>query len=192
MVVEALTGERVSARAAEELTDFVPGQESWPLAGISSLADRGLKVTLIEDFQPEGFLSSPSSEFMRQYGSKDAVESAMQEIDVQAEQRHLRACLRHPNVDFSSRDPTMGDVTRALSRRSTLLIPHCNYRELVGRSGYAGHYIVAKRFTRCFMVVDDPGLPARFDQRVAKSKFSQASRLTSTGGGSVIEVSGKE
>lgn len=187
MVVEAFTGEQLSLAESEQLTGFTRGRLSWPLAGMHALGERGLAVRLIEDFIPENFLRDPASELERQYGSKAKAQAALREIDVQAETRNLEACLRHANVQFISRSPTMEDFCGALAREQRLAVPHCNYRELVGRDGYVGHYVVAKEWDPGAVIVDDPGLPAQANFPVPHDRFARATGIA-CGSGSVILV----
>src|SRR5579884_270438 len=62
MVLEGLTGEVASPQDAERCTGFREGMQSWPFAGMLSLAKRGLRVLNVEDFDPHAFVEDPVNE----------------------------------------------------------------------------------------------------------------------------------
>lgn len=189
MALATLTAEQVSAGEAELLTAFVPGKLSWPLAGMHAFAERGLYVSLIEDFRPAEFVADARREFERQYHSEEGVASALEEIDVSAEQAHARLCLEHPRIDFVERSPSLADVGRTLTLPTSLCIPHCNYRSLVGREGYVGHYVVVREYSDGKVRIDDPGLPAQFDWWIEDAQLARAAKLDKSEGGSLVKVS---
>src|ERR1035441_10682024 len=71
MAWEGLKGEALTLEEGDRLTDFTPGLQTWPFAGILAFADSGAVVRNVENFDPNRFVVNPASEILRQSGGDE-------------------------------------------------------------------------------------------------------------------------
>ncbi len=174
MVWQGLTGSALSGEEAESITGFVSQQQSWPFAAMLGLAERGLWVRSIEDFDPRGFIRDPASEIRRQSEEEDIVSHVLRVSDVEQERSRVQRCLEHPRIEFERRVPSLDDLNTAVTRPATGVICNVNYKALVGEDGYTGHFVVIDQISQTELRLQNPGLPAIPDQVVDIGRFCAA------------------
>jgi hypothetical protein len=182
MVWEGLFGETLSPQRADELTLFVAGAQTWPFAGMLALAERGATVSNVEDFDPEAFVSDPYTEILRQSGGdKELTDKIVSVADADEQKPLVRRCLDHPRISFVRSNPTMADLRQATTLPDTAVICNVNYRALVGREGYNGHFVLVEKAISDELTIQDPGLPPLKDHQVDADTFMKA--WSADGGG---------
>ena len=174
MAWQGLTGSELSAEEAERLTGFVSAQQSWPFAAMLGLAERGLWIHYVEDFDPHGFTGDPESEIRRQSGDEEVVRHILEVSDVQQERARVQRCVEHPRITFDRRVPTLDDLGAAVNRQATGIICNVNYKALVGDDGYTGHFVLVDRIVEEGLRLQNPGLPPIPCQLVDIDRFCGA------------------
>lgn len=175
MVWEALFGTRIGREDAERITNFKSGMQTWPFAGMLALADAGASVVNVEDFDPDLFIADPAAEIRRQsHGDEDVVQHILKVSDAGAEAELVRRCLDHPRIKFEQRRPSLPDLEQAVSTPATAVICNVNYRALVGREGYNGHFVLVDAVEGGRLRIQDPGLPPLRDHIVNEKTFLSA------------------
>lgn len=175
MVWEGLFGRPLGETEAEALTNFRPELQTWPFRGMLALAEAGAEVRNIENFDPQKFIADPFKELLRQSGDDhDTVEHIGSVSDVEAEIPIVEACLRHPRILFECRTPDIAELSRLATAEDTGIICNVNYRTLVGRDGYNGHFVIVDEVTDSDVRLQDPGLPPLEGHRVSRDTFNQA------------------
>lgn len=175
MVWEGLFGHPLSGADADRLTKFRAGQQTWPFSGMLALAEAGATVTNIEDFDPQAFITDPAMEIQRQSnGNEEIVAHVLNVSDVTQETDIVRRCLDHPRIVFDARNPSFSDLKHAVASSSTGVICNVNYRALVGKTGYNGHFVVIESVTNDSVRLHDPGLPPLEAYEVSTAVFTSA------------------
>jgi hypothetical protein len=161
MLIEGTTGEKVPFAALEEETAFSPGKESWSFGAMLALANRGLRVHSVEDFDPRLFVDDPRRAIAKQVeGDAELLERVFEVSDVAAQVEIVAQCLEHPRIRFETRVPTLDELASALRGGADLLV-NVNARALNGEDGYAGHLVVIHDIDGDVVIVEDPGPPAK-------------------------------
>jgi len=175
MTWEGLFGKTLSLRDAERVTNFQAGLQTWPFAAMLSLADAGATVVNIEDFDPHGFIADPAAELQRQtLGDEKVVAHILAVSDADAEIEIVKKCLAHPLVRFENRSPRLPDLITAAQAPATAVICNVNYRALVSRAGYNGHFVIVDSADEQEVHFQDPGLPPLENHHVATETFLAA------------------
>ena len=172
MAVEAQTGTHLSMRDIEEATGYISRRATWNFQAMLTLADMGLRLTSIEQFDPEHFAADPEAHIRRQAGDEQAAAWVISQSDLDLEAKRVQACIEHPNIEFQVRQPTIED----LIEQTTLgtVVTNVNYQALVGNSGYTGHFVVVVDASTDRLVLDNPGLPPIEHQHVPIEQFIAA------------------
>jgi hypothetical protein len=171
---EGLFGTALSHDEAERVTNFEPGRQTWPFAAMLAVGDAGAYVVNVEDFDTENFIADPATELRRQTGDEAVVEHILAVSDAGAEVEIVKACLAHPKVRFENRQPGLPDLIAATQAPSTAVICNVNYRALVGRPGYNGHFVLVDSASPEAVAFQDPGLPPLKNHKVDAQTFLAA------------------
>lgn len=159
----------------ERLTDFHEGDQTWPFAGWLAAANAGLKVTNVEDFDPQAFVENPEAEVERQaQGDRELVDHMLSVADVHHLIPHVEACLRHPNINFEQRPPSPEEIAEAFARRDARCAVNINYKVLAGLPGYNGHFVMVSSLEGDAVHFQDPGSPPLPDREVPFDLFYRA------------------
>lgn len=158
------------------MTGFVAGQQSWPFAGMLSLAGAGHRVRSIEDFDPRGFIENPAAEIRRQTGDDGITTHVLEVSDVEQQRKLVEECLASPNIAFDARIPDISDIRTATANPGTAVICNVNYLALAGKPGYNGHFVLIERFSGSSLRLQNPGLPPLENQDVPLNHFLKAWR----------------
>lgn len=175
MVWEGLFGNALSASDAERLTNFRTGRQTWPFAGMLAFANAGAMVTSVEDFDPQLFISDPAAEIHRQSNGDEALVAHILEVsDADEEVAVVQQCLDHPRVMFDRRTPNFASLEEAVRAPGTAIVCNVNYRALVGRAGYNGHFVLIEFADEHVVRLQDPGLPPLEAHEVEPATFVRA------------------
>lgn len=158
MALQRLTGEHLSNRELEVLCGFRPGKEVWQFAWMLGVAERGLRVESVEDFDPESFVDDPKAELLRGTQSEEVVHNIFQVSDVLAQIALVERCLASPEIVFETRVPTLKEVCDSVGDQSVALV-NLNARALHHRDGYAGHLVLVDEVDGSSLTLQDPGPP---------------------------------
>jgi hypothetical protein len=188
MLLEALCSENLNEHALERLTDFTPGEESWPYATMLALASRGLYVTDVERFDPEAFVRDPRAALMEQAQDEAVVDRVFEVSNVPEQVALVRQCLADPHISFQERVPDLSELAAALGEGAFLLV-NVNARKLREAEGYAGHIMFVHGYSDGTLAVEDPGPPARAGLLIGAEAFEAAWKSPTDGMANYIAVS---
>jgi hypothetical protein len=174
MALQMLTGDRLDMKQADELTGFVANRETWPFQMMLGMAERGLTVHNIEDFDPNAFIRNPQAEILRQVRDPQIADSIHAMSDYSVEVARVHACMDHPDVTFVRQTPTLDDLASHTRRIDTVVICNVNSLALRAKEGYAGHFVLVTSCLADTITVQDPGLPPAPDCSVSHSTFLKA------------------
>ena len=193
MAWQGLSGSALSLQDVEQLTEFEPGLQTWPFAGMLAFAKRGYVVRSVEDFRPRDFIDDPAAEIQRQAGDTEITEHVLKTSNVERQRTLVAACLEHPNVVFEARIPDINDLRDVGKRPQTAVMCNVNYKALVGKAGYNGHFVLVDRITDDnFILIQNPGLPPVEDQKVTIARFLSAWKGISDRMANILAISASE
>lgn len=171
MAWEGLRGVSLSREKAEELTGFEPGRQTWPFQGMLALAEAGLVVNSVEDFDPGAFVRNPRTEILRQCGDPAILEHVDANSDIDSQSELVRQCLAHSRISFETRVPSLENLRQGVERPATAVICNVNYRALAGEDGYNGHFVLVTSVDDAHVALENPGLPPIQHQVVSHETF---------------------
>lgn len=173
MLIEGMLDIAYSEDELEKICGFVPGREVWQFAWMLNLADRGVWIRSVEDFDPEGFINDPRKELLRGTGDRDVVERIYEVSDVDNQVGLVEKCIAHPGITFEQRIPSMKELEHVLSNDTAALV-NINARVLAEREGYAGHLVLLHKGDENSLLIEDPGPPPHKHLALSGSNFLQA------------------
>lgn len=173
MLLEGLANISLSESELETMCGFVPGQEVWQFQWMHEVANRGFKITSVDDFDPKAFISDPRTELLRQTEDAAVVDRVFEVSDVVGQIPLVRACLDHPLITFEKRVPTLEELSATLDDASAVLT-NVNARALSDKDGYAGHVVLMYRGAGDDLILEDPGPPSHEHMAVDRDKFLKA------------------
>lgn len=171
MAWEGLRGVPLSKEKAEEMTGFESGRQTWPFQGMLSLAEAGLEVNSVEDFDPDAFVRDPRAEILRQCGDPEILEHVVSNSDIDGQGELVRQCIVHPLISFERRIPSLEELCQELERPATVVICNVNYKALAGEDGYNGHFVLVTSADNAHVALENPGLPPIQHQVVSHETF---------------------
>ena len=191
MAIQAATGEDLDPTSLEQMTDFIPGLESWPFASFLALASRGLYVANVEKFNAELFVEDARAALMQQTGDEAVVDRVFEVSDVSRQVALVRECIANPRIRFIERIPSMADMIGALEHKAKLIV-NVNSRKLRGADGYAGHLVFVHGYADGLLEVEDPGPPPCESLRIDQEIFDRAWRSPTEGMANYVAISTDE
>ena len=178
MLVYAFREIDVDEPEADLITGYVEGRGSWQFRMFLGLAKYGLHVIDHEDFDIELFLADPKLAISRQVGDENAVRSILDETDIEAEHRAVRACLASELVEFRESMPEFNDFQRYINE-GCICLANVNRRVLDNKPGREGHILLIERIEDDEVVVHDPGPGGGLGIKIEKELFIQSWRSPS-------------
>jgi Peptidase_C39 like family len=143
---------------------------TWPAAGLLYCVSIGLEVLLIDDFDYQRFGSEGYNYLVEVAGSEVADD---QRRNSNLEQEMEFATRLTAAVQTEKRVPSRKDLSGVLEKGG-LAICNVNSRALVGKDGYAGHFVVVTAGDKQTVRLHDPGLPPRENAIVRWDRFNRA------------------
>ncbi len=143
MVVDTALSRRLTWSESETLTGYVPERGTWQFQMLLAFADMGFNAVDHERFDAELFVRDPEAAIRQQIGDdEDTIQAVLDDTDLEAEAKRVRACLESPRVEFRNSVPTLEDMQGALADDAYVLAT-VNSRQFHGRGdGYEGHLVV--------------------------------------------------
>jgi len=191
MAIQAVTGEDLDFYSLEQITDFIPGLESWPFAAFLALASRGLHVVDVERFNAKLFVQDARAALMQQAGDESVVSRVFEVSDIPRQVSIVRRCMDSPLIRFVERIPSIDDMIQALANKAKLIV-NINVRVLRGVEGYAGHLVFVHGYSDGPFEVEDPGPPPHAGLRIDHEAFDRAWRSPTEGMANYIAISKEE
>jgi hypothetical protein len=177
MVWEGLLGTPVSESDMDKMTGFREDEQSWPFEAMLAAANSGIKVRNIEDFNPKAFINDASAELLQiSNNDQNIVDHTYRVSNVQRQKDIVEKCIVHPNIVFEKRIPSIKDLVKYIKSANTGVICNVNARQLMGKDGYNGHFVVVESFkgAGAQLRLQDPGSPPREDCIVDNTVFHKA------------------
>ena len=139
--------------ALDELSGKRPGKWTWPLRGIGEIADRGLLVEVIDDFDYHQFVSRAENYLLERFGAEAGSEQ-IANSDVPYE---VEVAAKYSHIVSRTGIPTIEDLQSFISR-GMLPVACLNLPALYGKPGYLGHFVLVRSVTSDAVSFDDPGI----------------------------------
>lgn len=187
MAHEALGLGSLSLQVAESVSGYQAGRETWMYKTLAWLAAQRLLIEHIEDFSPHAFIENSTAELARHGFDGNVIDYIQSITDLAQERLAIEACNRYGNLTFVLRQPDADDVVEAL-RNGWLPVVGVDAAILSRRPGtdYDGHVVLATGLSRSSRVIlQDPGLPARWDWEVDQATLSRAMHAPTVRSGSL-------
>lgn len=173
MVYESLTDSPILMEQVDTLTGFVAERPTWPFKGMLSWAEKGLYVKYIEKFSHESFVADPVKTIKDHVQNDEIAQSVIEVSDLEKEVSLVKACLKHPNITFEIRQPSLEDI-RYYIKSGCLIVVNVNYYALIGVDKYVGHFVVVEDVNEDTLTLQNPGPPSIAHQVVSKDNFLKA------------------
>lgn len=171
MLVEAITGVRLTMDDADAASGFAEGVPTWPFQMFLSLADLGLGVVDYELFDAVTFADDAYAALYQQTHDDAITREMLSSLNVPLEQARVKKCLTSPAVKFVQARPSLDDIS-LVHELGGLVVCNVNSKALKGEDGYLGHMVVVDEVTPDTVVLQDPGLPPVANLRVTRARFN--------------------
>ena len=172
MIVEYFSGETISVDEADIATGFRPEEATWPYDAMLSFSGRGFKVKNVETMDQIRFANDPAAEMIDCF-NEEIWEQIQKTSDVPRAQSSALKCLEDPNITLVKGIPTLEDLKNETDA-GHLIICNVNSKILNGKDGYTGHFVVVEQIDDDFVYLQNPGLPAQANLKLAKEVFLTA------------------
>ncbi len=159
MVVQMLTGERISMSTSEHETGYIEGRGTWPFQSFLALANRGLCTVVDELFDAELFAKDARAALLKQNQNDQITEEMIATSDITLEMKRTSKCLINNQIHFTNSTPSLTSLKEALNL-GAVVFAHVNSRVLNDKDGYIGHMVIVLGQVDDIIVLADPGLPA--------------------------------
>lgn len=146
------------------------GMWTWPAAAELWIRDQGYKIIDLGIFDNEEFSKRPQAYLLEFFGEKAGREQ-IEHADIKKE-AELAKQLYEAGIE-KKEIPTLTTI-RELLKKGYLIICLVNSRVLRNRKGYAGHSVVIRGINEKAIFINNPGLPAQENEKVALGKFEKA------------------
>jgi hypothetical protein len=155
--------------ALDRITGKVDGFGTWPFAGLTWLQGQGLDLTSVE-LMDNGRFAAEGRPYLAEFRGQEfaSVDAGLDLTHVQAE-----AAIFVEKVRSEVRVPTIDDIRRAVAD-GCLVMCHVNSKNLNGREGYTGHFVIVKGFDEHGLILHDPGPPSEANRKVSLDAFERA------------------
>jgi hypothetical protein len=160
-----------SWKELEQLSAKVEGLSTWPQQMLINLRKMGFAATMVEGFDGHAFIRN-GGQYLKEAFGEETAEWQIKNSDIPQEQKLYQEAY-DTGVDIQCRVPTLADIQDYL-QKGYLVAATINSRQLDGKDGYVGHFVVVLSIDDQEMVLHNPGLPARQAQRVTREQFMEA------------------
>ncbi|WP_217921922.1 hypothetical protein [Miltoncostaea oceani] len=174
MIVETLQERTEPLQTIDKQTGYVPERLTWSFRAMLYMANLGLRIQWIEDFDRTLFLRDARAAIAPMFDNDDdLIARILEGTDVRLEQDVVANLLNHPRVQNEIRVPTVSDIKSAIKGQSLALCP-INVRVLQQREGWYGHFVVVDGYSSTEVRTQDPGLPPVANQWLDDERFAKA------------------
>jgi hypothetical protein len=188
MLVDSLTGVRMTMDEADHATGFTPDVETWPYAMLRWLAENGFEVVHIDALDAIALANDPLKELRRSGLDKATIDYFFEISDFEDEARSIQAAVA-AGVSFVSRIPTFSDLLDMfLGGWSALASLNAATLMTGGIERFDGHMVLCTNVTDDEVVMQDPGPPPLADFVVTRERFIAALRSPADSSGTLTFV----
>jgi hypothetical protein len=146
------------------------GGGAWASLGNIWLVKRGYDVIYLTLADWPRFVREGYDYLVSTFG-REVADWEQKNGNIELEQKRGARALEV--VDMQRREPGVGDIVEFL-KEGYLVRCLVNQQPLLGRTGYVGHSIVVKGYSRGKLIIHDPGPPARPNWHISKEDFVKA------------------
>ncbi|MCK4553482.1 C39 family peptidase [Candidatus Parcubacteria bacterium] len=144
--------EDYSFKELDEITAKIKGLWTWPMAGLIWLAERGVKIKVIELFSYKKFIRFGGQYLINEFG-EEVGKSQIKHSNIEQEKKFAKNFISI--IDIKKKIPVINNI-KSLLVQNYIIIVNVNAKKLNNRDGYAGHFIVIKGFDDKNFYVNDP------------------------------------
>jgi len=173
MLVYAYRHVDIDKQEADRITGYVEGRGTWQFRMFLGLAQHGLHVTDHEDFDVNLFLKNQRQAISRQVGDEVVVQGILDETDLEAEHRAVRACLASELIEFKETVPSFDDFRGYISE-GCVCLANVNRRILDRKPGREGHILLVEDISDSEVLVHDPGPGGGLNITLERDLFAEA------------------
>ena len=172
MVLSCFDPKEWSYEELNQISDKQKGKWTWPTASFLWLLNQGYEVRLIEEFDYSDF-AKRGYEYLLEKSGKEIAEGQAANSDLASEQGWAKKLAAHPKFQQEHRIPLWQDLDHLLAEDYGLIC-NVNACKLYDKPGYSAHFVVPMAVTSTHILLHDPGLPPKPDQRVLHKPFEKA------------------
>lgn len=154
----------------DKITNKKEGLWTWPMAGLTWMAEQGFDVEYIEAFDYTAFLTRTDEYLLEKFGPEVAA-AQKKYSDITSELAHTKAFLE--KVYVKNYSPNFNEIKKYIDN-GYLVVASINSKALYNKPGYIGHSVIVKGYENDTLIVHDPGLPGVENHPVSKDQFTKA------------------
>lgn len=154
----------------DRITNKPKDMWTWPMAGLSWLAEHGYSVIDIEPFDYGRFINE-GREYMETLWGKDVVIEQAKHSDISLAQTDSKKFVE--TVTVQNKIPSQTDIQEFLNQ-GCLVICMLNASKLNQKRDFVGHSVLVIGHDQNGFTIHDPGLPALENRHVPYPLFEEA------------------
>lgn len=164
--------EKWSFKKLDDVTFHKRGKFTWKNAMMLFLAEKGVEVVYITDFNFRKF-ADKGKPFLKINWPEKVFEVQDKYSDLNKEQKLTAKILKEKRIKLVTRPALLGDI-RKLLKDGYLLMANINPSVLDGKDDYWSHFVLITDAKKDYILFHDPGLPPISERRAHISLFMKA------------------